>query len=147
MPANDILFKLITPPNQQQLRSFLPTQDLINQFELLFQIVAYLQLHTIFFNEVVFHPPSASIVIVKQGKLNVWEEIILTANIAALTIVLPASGIAINGQLVRITSTHTITTTTVTATGSTVLGGNPGLSASNSVSYLYSSDNNTWYLT
>ena len=142
----EVPFTVITPPDQQQMSTFLGSQDMVTKFYNLFKVVANLQITASMINQVVNSPANGSTITVRPGSIGVWLEIIMPGTLAGLTIVLPATGTAINGQMVRITSTHTVTAPVFTSVGSTIIGGSLALGPDTAKTFVYSLDNTSWYL-
>jgi hypothetical protein len=134
---------MILPPDQIQLSSFLPTQSLITKFYQLFLAANNFE-KTVFVKQQ-FSPADGATVIMSQSDANGWLEIILGGVIAALTIDLPAFGIARDGQVVSITSTQVVTAPIFTVTGSTIVGAPAALGPSNPAKFMYSASSNMWY--
>jgi hypothetical protein len=128
------------------MSTFLGSQDMVTKFYNLFKVVANLQITASMINQVVNNPTNGSTLTVRPGAIGVWLEIIMPGTIAVLTIVLPATGTAINGQMVRITSTHTVTAPIFTSVGSTIIGGALSLGPDSAKTFVYSLDNTSWYL-
>jgi hypothetical protein len=134
---------MILPPDQIQLSSFLPTQSLITKFYQLFLAANNFE-KTVFVKQQV-SPADGSMVTMAQSDANGWLEIIIGGVIAALTIDLPAFGIARDGQVVSITSTQGVTAPSFTVTGSTIVGAPAALGPSNPAKFMYSASSNVWY--
>ena len=76
---------------------------------------------------------------------NKWLIIQPAGTIAALSVTFPPLGTAIDGQEIALVSTQTITTLTIIAVGSTVIGANAGLSTTTPINFRYNQPLNTWF--
>jgi len=90
-------------------------------------------------------PASGATQTVGALSTNVWLLIAPTGTIATLTIALPPSTSAADGQTVMISTSQQITALTVTASGATVSGVPVGLLAWGSVTLRYNTAALTWY--
>ena len=76
---------------------------------------------------------------------SVWTVLTPTGTIAVVTINLPPSGEAVDGQECLFNSTQALTTLTVAATGLSVVGAPTTLAANGAFRMKFSAVNNTWY--
>jgi len=134
----------ILPPDQIQLSSFLPTQNLITKFYNLFLAVLGLQ-KMVTINQIADNPADGSTVTARQSDDDLWLEIVLSAGIAALDIRLPVYDIPRDGQVVSVTSTQVITTSFFIATGSAIIGAPTTIGPTTPTKFAYSKTSNAWY--
>jgi hypothetical protein len=76
---------------------------------------------------------------------NKWYIYQPAGTIAALTQTFPPYGTAVDQQEIALTSTQTITTLTLLAVGSTIIGANAGLSATTPINFKYNQPLNVWF--
>ena len=135
--------KLLIPPTQSQLSTFLNSFDLISRFYNLFVSVRTLQLSTLVVQQA--NPVNGDTIQVVNSAQSAWLEILSGVALASLTIVLPSQVSLNDGQEILITSNRTITTLTLTAPGSIFNVTVSTLTANTSIRFKYSLSSNIWY--
>ena len=86
-----------------------------------------------------------SITMVQDGQY-AWLKLLPTGALATGTVVLPAPGVAADGQEILITSTLQITSFTVNGNGATAVYGAPAVfAAEDSVKFKYDLPTTSWY--
>lgn len=75
---------------------------------------------------------------------NIWYVLQPAGTIATLTVALPSSSTAIDGQEVRLCTTNTVTAITLTSTGNTIIGASSGLTSATPQRFKYIQALATW---
>jgi len=135
--------KLIIPPIQSQLSTFLNSFDLIDRFYNLFVVARNLQQLQPVNSK--FSPLSGTVLTFKINSQSYWIEIIPAGTIATLTIIFPDVGGLIDGQEIILTTTQAISALTLTAIGTSFNIPVTTLAANASVRFKYSKSSNVWY--
>jgi len=139
--------KLISIPNQQQLASFIPSNDIVRMVYELFKAVSALQIITNTTNQLANNPASGDTITIDPAATNFWLNINPALPIAALTIVFPLLIRPRDGQMLIITTTQAIAAITLVASGGDLISGNPAsINTETPLLYRYSIDTNLWHL-
>jgi len=90
-------------------------------------------------------PLTGTTVTLNQASTNVFLIVTPAGTIAAATFALPASSVVLDGQVVYIVTTQTVTTATFTASGASLSGAPTTLTAAAPVRFIFNQLFNTWY--
>jgi hypothetical protein len=135
--------KLLIPPTQVQLSTFLNSVDLISRFYNLFASVRILQQANLL--NAHYTPTSGATVQITDSAQSYWAEILAVGTIATLTLIFPSKVSLNDGQEVLITTNQAVTALTLTAPGSNFNVAITTLAINSATRFKYSLSSNIWY--
>jgi len=138
--------KLISIPNQQQLASFIPSNDIVRMIYELFKTVLGLQKITNTSTQLVDNPISGSTVSIAPGDSNLWLNITSINPVPSLSIMFPLISSPSDGQVLIITATNDLLSIGLLPNGIDIIGQPTSLTPETPLLYRYSIDTNLWHL-
>jgi len=138
--------KLISIPNQQQLASFIPSNDIVRMIYELFKTVLGLQKATNTSTQLVDNPVSGSTINVASGDSNLWLNITSINPVPSLSIMFPLISSPSDGQVLIITATNDLLSIGLLPNGIDIIGQPTSLTPETPLLYRYSIDTNLWHL-